>query len=153
MWRNWSGNQRATPASVEHPRNADDVSRSVKRAVAAGRRLRVAGTGHSFTAAAVTDGTLLQLDQFADEVAISRSTNTVTVPAGMPLHRLNRALATAGLALSNLGDIDRQTVAGAISTGTHGTGARLGGIATQVRGLELVSGDGSIIGVLAFGAA
>jgi FAD-linked oxidoreductase len=144
-WHNWSGNQQATPESVEHPRHADEVSRAITRAVAAGRNVRVAGTGHSFTPAAVTDGTLLMLDQFPDAVAIDRATNTVTVPGGMPLHRLNRALSAAGLALSNLGDIDRQTVAGAISTGTHGTGATLGGIATQVRGLELVIGDGSIV--------
>ena len=61
----------------------------------------------------------------------------------MPLHRLNGELAARGLALSNLGDIDRQTVAGAISTGTHGTGQRLGGLGAQVRALEIVLADGS----------
>jgi L-gulono-1,4-lactone dehydrogenase len=145
QWRNWSGNQRATPSSIEHPRDADAVSRLVKRAVSEGRHVRVAGAGHSFTAAAVTDGMLLELDRFVDAVKIDVPTGLVTVPAGMTLRHLNRLLAAAGLALTNLGDIDRQTVAGGISTGTHGTGAKLGGIATQVRGLELVVGDASIV--------
>jgi FAD-linked oxidoreductase len=144
-WRNWSGNQHATPSSVEHPRDVGDVSVIVKRALADGRRVRVAGAGHSFTAAVVTDGALIHLDQFAGPIAIDTTTGLVTVPGGMPLHRLNRLLADVGLAMTNLGDIDLQTIAGAISTGTHGTGSALGGIATQVRGLELVTGDGSVV--------
>lgn len=144
-WRNWSGNQRATPSSVEHPRDVEEVTLLVKRALADGRRMRVAGAGHSFTAAAVTDDTMVHLDRLVDVTNVDASTGAVTVPAGMTLRRLNRLLADAGLALTNLGDIDLQTVAGAISTGTHGTGAKLGGIATQVRGLELVTGDGSIV--------
>jgi L-gulono-1,4-lactone dehydrogenase len=143
-WRNWSGNQRATPSAIEHPRSVGEVSRIVARAAADGRRVRVAGAGHSFTATAVTDGTLVILDRLAARGTI-RAGGLVTVPGGMTLHTLNRSLADAGLALSNLGDIDRQTMAGAISTGTHGTGAGFGGMATQVRGLELVTGDGSVV--------
>jgi FAD-linked oxidoreductase len=145
QWRNWSGNQRATPSSIEHPRDVDAVSHLVKQAAADGRHVRVAGSGHSFTAAAVTDGTLIGLDQLGHATTMNTADGIVTVPAGMTLRRLNQLLADAGLALTNLGDIDRQTVAGAISTGTHGTGAKLGGIATQVRGLELVTADGAVV--------
>jgi L-gulonolactone oxidase len=144
-WRNWSGNQQATPASVQHPRNVGEVSQLVKRGLADGQRLRVVGAGHSFTACAVTDGTLLHLDELAGPITIDSISGLVTVPAGMRLHRLNRLLDDVGLAMTNLGDIDLQTIAGAISTGTHGTGAALGGLATQVRRLELVTGDGSVI--------
>ncbi len=144
-WQNWARNQTASPAAVEHPTCVDDVVHAVKEAGASGRRLKVAGSGHSFTAAAVTDGTLLHLDRLDRVLDADSHTGRVTVQAGMPLYVLNRTLAAAGLAMSNLGDIDRQTVAGAISTGTHGTGAALGGLATQVRRLEMVLGDGSVV--------
>ncbi|MEJ7755330.1 MAG: D-arabinono-1,4-lactone oxidase [Nocardioidaceae bacterium] len=130
---------------MEHPADVADVARTVEQAAAAGRTVKVAGSGHSFTSAAVTDGTLLHLDRLDRLLEADAETGVVTVQAGMPLHVLNRTLAPAGLAMSNLGDIDRQTVAGAISTGTHGTGARLGGLATQVRGLQIVLGDGSVV--------
>lgn len=127
---------------MEHPADVANIARTVEQAAAAGRTVKVAGSGHSFTSAAVTDGTLLHLDRLDRLLEADAETGVVTVQAGMPLHVLNRTLAPAGLAMSNLGDIDRQTVAGAISTGTHGTGARLGGLATQVRGLQIVLGDG-----------
>src|SRR5579875_1864456 len=144
-WRNWAGNQTARPASIEHPASVDEVASLVKAAAAAGRSVRVAGTGHSFTDAAATDGTMLRLDRLAALVDANTATGLVTVQGGMPLYRLNQVLLDRGLSMSNLGDIDRQTVAGALSTGTHGTGRLLGGLATQVRALQLVTGDGSVI--------
>ena len=144
-WRNWAGNQHANPRSIELPRDAEEVSLLVKRAAGDNRRVKAVGSGHSFTAAAVTDGTLLRLDRMSGLVSADLASGLVTVQAGTPLHRLNPMLAELGLAMSNLGDIDRQTVSGATSTGTHGTGSRLGGLATQIRGLELVVGDGSIV--------
>jgi FAD-linked oxidoreductase len=121
------------------------VAAAVKRAADAGRTVRVTGSGHSFTDAVVTDGTLLDLRDLGGGVEVDPATGLVTVPAGMRLHALNQALWDAGLAMSNLGDIDVQTVAGAVSTGTHGTGQRLGGLATQIRGLELVTADGAVV--------
>lgn len=144
-WQNWARNQTASPATIEHPADVIDVVRMVEQAAEAGRAVKVAGSGHSFTATAVTDGTLLHLDRLDRLLGVDAETGLVTVQAGMPLHALNRTLASAGLAMSNLGDIDLQTVAGAISTGTHGTGAQLGGLATQVRRLEIVLGDGSVV--------
>ena len=144
-WRNWAGNQHAQPRSIEHPRDAEEVSLLVKRAAGDGRHIKAVGSGHSFTATALTDGSLLHMDRLSGVISSDLSTGLVTVAAGTPLHRLNAILAELGLAMSNLGDIDRQTVSGATSTGTHGTGAKLGGLATQIRGLELVVGDGSIV--------
>jgi len=147
-WANWAGNQTATPAEVAHPADADEVAALVRKAVASGSRLRPIGSGHSFTAIGRPDGvatTQLVLDRCADLLALDAGTGLVTVGAGMTLSRLNRLLAEAGLALTNLGDIERPTIAGALATGTHGTGARFGGLATQVRAFELVRGDGEIV--------
>jgi L-gulonolactone oxidase len=103
------------------------------------------GTGHSFTDIACTDGVLINLADYDRILSIDREQSRVTVQAGIPLRVLNEALAARGLAMENLGDIAYQTVAGAISTSTHGTGARFGGLATQVVGLELLTGDGSVV--------
>lgn len=142
---NWAGTERCRPARTLSPRGTDELVEAVKAAERDGLTVRAAGAGHSFTPAAMTDGVLLRLDRYAGLVSADRASGLVTVEAGMPLWRLNPLLAELGLALTNLGDIDRQTVAGAISTGTHGTGARYGGLATQVAGLELVLADGSVV--------
>jgi L-gulono-1,4-lactone dehydrogenase len=143
-WQNWAGNQRSRPQAVERPHDVEEVSLLVKRALADGRRVKAVGSGHSFTAAAVTDGVQVDLGAIEGLVSADTSSGLVTVRAGTPLWRLNQLLAERGLAMSNLGDIDRQTVAGATSTSTHGTGLKLGGLATQIRGLEVVPGEGSV---------
>ncbi len=144
-WQNWAGNQTAMPDSVAKPRDVDELAMHVKAAAARRQRVKPIGSGHSFTAVGVTDGVQVDLSQMGQLVTADRRTRLVTVQAGMPLHRLNRALAEVGLALSNLGDVDAQTVSGALATGTHGTGARIGGLATQIRAMELVLADGSVV--------
>lgn len=146
-WRNWSGTATAHAQRYWRPRATDDVVRAVRWAAGRGLRVRAVGAGHSFTDAAVTDGVMLNLDHLADVqqvVLLPDGTAHVTVGAGIRLRVLNRELAARGLAMENLGDIDRQSVAGAISTGTHGTGARLGGLPTQVVGVRLVTADGTV---------
>ena len=143
-WSNWAGNQRAS-AVVLRPRGTEDVVEEIRAAAAAGRRVKATGSGHSFTDIAVATGVRLDLSELAGAVRVDRAARTVTVGAGMPLHVLNELLAAHGLALPNLGDIDAQTVAGAISTGTHGTGAGHGCLSTFVTGLTLVSGEGKVI--------
>jgi FAD-linked oxidoreductase len=106
--------------------------------------VRALGSGHSFTAVAATSGVALDLSQWTGITAADTRTGLVTVRSGTTLRSLNAELAGLGLAMANLGDIDAQTLAGALSTGTHGTGARLGGLATQVTSLELVLADGSL---------
>lgn len=141
-WRNWAGNQRSAGVDVVHPAGADEIAAALTRAAGAGRRVRPIGSGHSFTGIGRPEDVQLVLDRHAALVDVD-DTGLVTVQAGMPLHRLNAELAARGWSLTNLGDIDRQTVSGALSTGTHGTGARFGGLATQLRGLSLVLPDGS----------
>jgi FAD-linked oxidoreductase len=145
MWRNWAGNQAMSPAQVVHPRGVEEIARAVKEAASAGRRVKAIGSGHSFTGIGLTDGVLLQLDRHTELLNVDASTGLVTVAAGMPLHALNATLAEHGRGLTNMGDIDVQTVSGAISTGTHGTGRASGSIAHQVAGLEIALADGSVV--------
>ncbi|MDO8143891.1 D-arabinono-1,4-lactone oxidase [Isoptericola sp. 178] len=143
----WGRTYRASPARWSQPRDEAELRAVVARAAADGLRVRAVGAGHSFTDVAVTDGLLIGLDRLSGLESLRRlpdGSALVTVGAGTRLHELNRLLATRGLAMRNLGDIDRQSVAGAISTGTHGTGALLGGLATQVRALRVVLPDGSV---------
>jgi L-gulono-1,4-lactone dehydrogenase len=105
----------------------------------------MAGAGHSFTPVAVTDGVLLLPGKLTGIRAVDTAAGTATVEAGCPLHVLNSALLERGLSLANMGDIQVQTVAGAVQTGTHGTGRDVGGMAAQVAGLELVLSDGRIV--------
>jgi L-gulonolactone oxidase len=143
-WQNWGRNQVADPARVETVASVAQAVQVLRRARADGRRVKPVGSGHSFTGAAVTDGVQVRLHGL-NRVEHDGSSDVVTVSAGMRLDHLNRALEQRGLSMSNLGDIDRQTISGAISTGTHGTGSRLGGLATQVRGLQLVLADASVV--------
>jgi L-gulono-1,4-lactone dehydrogenase len=144
VWRNWAGNETARPARVVTPRSAQEVADQVCRAGADGLTVRMAGTGHSFTPAAATDGVLLRPDGLTGIRSADPEAGLVTVEAGCPLRALNAGLQARGLSLANMGDIQVQTVAGAIQTGTHGTGRDIGGMAAQVAGLELVLADGTI---------
>ncbi|SDY63328.1 L-gulonolactone oxidase [Asanoa ishikariensis] len=143
-WRNWAGNQRAT-ARDSRPAGLDELAAIVTEAAAAGERVKPVGSGHSFTDIAVTDGVRIDLSALPGRVDVDRELRRVTVPAGMTLATLNALLTTHGLALPNLGDIDAQTIAGAISTGTHGTGAAYGCLSTFVAGLTLVTGTGEVL--------
>ena len=145
MWRNWAGDQRCAPAAFERPGSVAEIVAALERAAAAGQRVRVAGSGHSFTAAACTDGRMLSLERMDRVLDVDRASGLVRVEAGISIHALSEALAEQGLAFENLGDIDVQTIAGAISTATHGTGARLRNISAQVESLELVLADGSTL--------
>ncbi len=145
VWRNWAGTATATPARWCRPGSEAEISAAVKDAASAGLPVRALGSGHSFTAAAATSGVALDLSQWTGITAADTRTGLVTVRSGTRLRALNAELGGLGLAMANLGDIDAQTVAGALSTGTHGTGARLGGLATQVSSLELVLADGSVV--------
>ncbi len=144
-WRNWAGNVEAHPSAVSQVSTVDGVVAAVRGAGARGAAVRVAGAGHSFTPLVATDGLLLRLEGLAGIVAVDRDRMRVRVLAGTTLHELNPALQALGLALPNLGDIDRQTMSGAVATGTHGTGTRRRGIADAVCGLTLVLADGSLL--------
>lgn len=142
-WVNWAGDQSCRPTEIRRPASRDELAEAVAGAAAAGRRVSVAGSGHSFTEAAMTEATMIRIEALSGVVEADPASGLVRVGAGTVLADLNEQLARLGLAMENLGDIDRQTVAGAISTGTHGTGARLRNISAQVEGIEMVLADGS----------
>ena len=144
-WQNWARTASVRPVRIERPRSPEGVQRAVKAAAKHGLTVKAIGAGHSFTGIGVAPGVLLELDDLQGLVAADRESGLVTLLAGTRLHRIPRLLAPFGLAMQNLGDIDRQSIAGAISTGTHGTGAQFGGIATQVRGLTLITADGAFL--------
>ncbi|WP_193776567.1 D-arabinono-1,4-lactone oxidase [Streptomyces sp. E2N166] len=144
-WRNWGGNVLARPAREVTPASVDELAEAVRRAAEDGLRVKAVGTGHSFTSIAATDGVLIRPQLLTGIRSIDRDAMTVTVEAGTPLKRLNLALAREGLSLTNMGDIMDQTVSGATSTGTHGTGRDSASIAAQIQGLEMVTADGSVL--------
>lgn len=146
-WQNWGRSASVKPQRIEFPRNVEAVQRAVIAAAAKGMRVKAVGAGHSFTGIAVAPGVLLDLTDLTGLVDADRETGRVTLLAGTRLHQIPELLAPYGLAMENLGDIDRQSISGAISTGTHGTGERFGGIATQVVGARLVTASGDILTV------
>lgn len=144
-WRNWAGNVTARPAREVEPASVEELSAAIRQAAQDGLTVKAVGTGHSFTSIAATDGVLIRPQLLTGIRKIDRDAMTVTVEAGTPLKRLNMALAREGLSLTNMGDIMEQTISGATSTGTHGTGRESASIAAQIKGLELVTADGSVL--------
>src|SRR3954468_4334181 len=139
-WANWSGAQTCSPRQELHPGSEAEIAEIVKRGDGP---VRVAGTGHSFTDIVLTDGVLLHLDRMASLTRVEG--DVAHVQAGMTLHALGPALAARGLALENQGDIDAQTVAGALATGTHGTGETYRNLSANVVGMRLVDGRGNVV--------
>ena len=144
-FRNWAGNQVCVPEEILRPGSPTEVAAVVRRAAEGGLPVKAAGSGHSFTDAACTRGILLSLDRLAAVEAVDTVRHRVTVQAGIRLDALNRRLDAAGLALPNLGDIDRQSLAGATATATHGTGTGLGNLSTTIVGMDIVDGRGELI--------
>ncbi|MDI5974308.1 D-arabinono-1,4-lactone oxidase [Streptomyces sp. SL13] len=144
-WRNWAGTVTAHPVRTVTPATVEELAAQVRRAAAEGLTVKAVGTGHSFTAAAATDGVLVRPERLIGPVRLDRAARTVTAGAGTPLKVLNRALDAAGWSLTNMGDIMEQTVAGAVSTGTHGTGRSSASVAAQITALDLVTADGSLL--------
>ncbi|MBB5911972.1 L-gulonolactone oxidase [Nocardia transvalensis] len=142
-WVNWAGDQQCAPAEIAVPESAGEVAGLLERAAVTGRIVRVAGAGHSFTDAALTDGLLLDLSKLDRILRVDREAGLVRVEAGATLNALSAALHPLGLAFPNLGDIDVQTIAGATATATHGTGAKLQNISAALHSVELMLADGS----------
>ena len=142
--RNWSGSVEFRPSGRAYPESIEEIAATVKEVVARGTGIRVLGAGHSFSPLAATDGLHVSLERYRGLVSTDPEARTAVVRGGTWLYELGVQLAQAGLAQSNLGDIDRQSLAGAISTGTHGTGSALQTIAGQIRGITLVDGTGGV---------
>jgi L-gulonolactone oxidase len=143
-WRNWAGDQSCAPVELVLPRNREELVEAIGAATTAGHKVGVVGSGHSFTEAALTAGTMVDARFLSGVIDADRASGLVRIGSGTVLAELNEELHRLGLAMENLGDIDRQTIAGAISTGTHGTGARLRNISSQVEAMEIVLADGTV---------
>ena len=144
-WSNWAGNQQTGSVLVSKPQTESELQQVVQNAQTSGRRVKAVGSGHSFTAIAVAEEVLVDLSKYDEILAIDKINQTVTVQSGIQLSKLNQVLHENSLAMQNLGDIAYQTIAGAISTSTHGTGAKFTGIANQVVALRVVLADSSIV--------
>ncbi len=144
-WTNWSGRVTCTPRTLATPRSEEELIELVRCAGAGGRTVRVAASGHSFVPLCASPGTLISLDGLTGVESTDRATLTATVRAGTKIYALGEPLRAAGMAMENMGDIDRQGIAGAISTGTHGTGRGIGNLSTQVVGVRLLTAAGEVI--------
>jgi len=141
VWSNWSGSVAASPRLIAKPRDAGELVSMMGQA----GKVRVVGAGHSFMPLCATSDMLLSLSDYEGAIEIAPDRKSVWAPAGWSLKSLTAALWAEGLSLINQGDINPQSLAGAISTGTHGTGAELGSLSTQALGFRLMTADGRIV--------
>lgn len=142
MWKNWSGYVECPGTPVRTPNDVGQLAQLLADAARDGTSVRVAGAGHSFSPLVASDGVIVSLDRMQGIVDVDTATNVARVQAGTRLYALGAELAQRGLAMENLGDINVQSIAGATSTGTHGTGLGFGNLATQIASLKFVTADG-----------
>ena len=140
-WSNWSGSVDSKPAQIARPKTYAELAGLVQAA----SKVRVVGAGHSFMPLCETTGTLLSLSDLEGEITIDPATSRASAPAGCSLAKLTDILWKQGWSLINQGDVNPQALAGAIGTGTHGTGAKLGTLSTAARSFELMTHDGSLV--------
>lgn len=143
--KNWSTNQNWNPKEFLKPSSSKEIIAIVKKAIQSNRKVRVYGTKHSFSALNNTTDICINLDNFQGIINVDNETNFVTIKSGTKLYKLTELLAQHGLATENMGDVDKQSIAGAIGTGTHGTGIGLGNISTQVVAVKFINGLGEVI--------
>jgi len=141
-WTNWAGTEAADPQRIVTPTTTGQILAEIEHALAHRGTVKMVGTGHSFTGISAPVGTMLRPDHCAGIVSVDRDAMTVTVLAGTPLHVLNSELGRLGLSLHNMGDIAEQTIAGATSTGTHGTGGIVASLSAQIAAFTIISGHG-----------
>lgn len=144
-WKNWAHTSESTPENIFYPTSIEDVCKLVKEASKQNKRIRVVGAGHSFTSLVQTSEWLVSLDQLSGIESINEEECYATVLGGTRLFQIGEELGKLGYAQENLGDVNVQSIAGAISTGTHGTGVAFGNISTQVVEVVLVTGAGEIL--------
>jgi len=145
QWQNWSGLESAEPREALSPSSAEEVAATVVSAREARTTVKMVGSGHSFTGIAAPGETMLRPDRLTGIISVDREAMTVTAYAGTQLKVLNAELERLGLSLHNMGDIAEQTLAGAVSTGTHGTGGVAAGLAAQLAAFQLVTGTGEVL--------
>lgn len=144
-WKNWAGNVACKPDNYAKVSSVEQVQTLVKKANSEDKKIRVVASGHSFTAVCATDSIMLDISEMSGVVEVHQNEQQITFWAGTNVRTASELCLENGLAMENLGDFDKQTLAGAISTGTHGTGIRLGGMAQQVRAFWVVNGEGELL--------
>jgi FAD/FMN-containing dehydrogenase len=144
-WTNWGGNQSSTPAYTMRPQNEQEVVDAVRYAIKEGLSVRAVGAGHSFTPLVQTDGVMMDLSGLTGITATDADLKRVRAKGGTPISAFGGPLWESGLALSNQGDIDKQSISGAIATGTHGSGIDLGSFSSSLRWVRLINGRGDIV--------
>jgi FAD/FMN-containing dehydrogenase len=144
-WTNWAGNQKSRPVIIEKPSTDAEVVSVIKRAVSNKQRVKVVGSGHSFTGISVPDEVMIDLTRMNRVVNVDHTVGVITVQAGIVLSDLNAQLELHQLSMPNLGDVTYQTLAGALSTSTHGTGLQRTGLAAQIWGFKIVTASGEVL--------
>jgi len=144
-WSNWGGTYTCSPTRIESPSTEEEIAELVRASVVSGEHLKVIGSGHSFTDIGCTDGCLIKLDNYKRVLEVDRDAGTITAQAGITILQLSDALAPFGLAMENMGDVGYQTISGAISTATHGTGERFRNISSQIEALSLITANGEVL--------
>ena len=139
-WTNWSGGVTASPRTIAAPRDEGALSRLLQSSA----RARIVGAGHSFTPLCSTEDVLIRLDAMEGDLIIAPDRRSVSAPAGWSLKRLTEAMWAHGLSLPNQGDVNPQSLAGALATGTHGTGATLGCLSTFARAFRFLDANGDV---------
>ena len=146
-WSNWSGRHSANPEALAFPKGPEDAAAIVARTAQSGKSLRVAGSGHSHAPLVPSNGVIVDLSGLSGVIGVNEKEKTATVLAGTKIHALGEPLRLAGLGLFNQGDIDRQAIAGAVSTGTHGTGRSLKNFAAAAKSITVVLASGEVVTV------
>lgn len=144
-WSNWSGSVQCTPKEFQKPSSQEEIQTIIRNCVEQKSTIRTVGSGHSFTELVGTQGTIISLDLLQGLENIDTEKKTATVLAGTKLKSLGELLLRNNLAQKNLGDIDVQSIAGAASTGTHGTGVTLGSVSSQILEITLITAKGEIM--------
>jgi FAD/FMN-containing dehydrogenase len=146
-WCNWAGNEQFAPGEIATPTSEDELVELTQRAVANGRSIGLAGSGHSFSPIVKSTDLLIKVDGVNGIISIDPARHTVDVLAGTTIEQMGRPLWDAGLSLKNQGDIDAQTIAGAVATGTHGSGLDFGSFSSSVRSARIVTGTGDVLDI------
>jgi len=144
-WSNWSGKVTARPAAIHFVKSEIDAVALAAATARAGSTIRSVGTAHSHYPLVPTDGTIVDVSGLSGVISIDADAKRARVRAGTAIHALGLPLLDAGLGLLNQGDIDRQTIAGATATGTHGTGVTLQNFSATVTGLSIATADGDLV--------